>query len=277
MILLGKKFLNDKVTLNERRAYIESFLDEGRPNASPSSQEWVSDEYYQGCREILVKEVREINARLRALDRPRNRKVESRTRGRVMTKTRTKTRTAKPTKPAKLTKAQINQLHGFAKLKYTDPDRLAEISAKAGKKAQKLHGKRVRWSAAAARRMSAKGGRAIQKLWRAGDPRVTRGKAKPRAKLAPHPKRRKSDVARKRTRKLAGSPVETQTEPVPVTEPVPENLEVHDTRPEPEPEPEAVTAFSMPSSATVDESVDHGIPEDDGLDEHGQPRIEDLV
>lgn len=67
MILLGKKELKSKTALLKRKAYLNTLIVAGRPDASPSSQEWVSDEYYQGHKARLEKEVIEIDAALRKL------------------------------------------------------------------------------------------------------------------------------------------------------------------------------------------------------------------
>lgn len=67
MILLGKRQLKSAKALKERRAYVKSLLDERRPNVSPSSEEWVSGEHYQGHRSLLLEEISEINKALRRL------------------------------------------------------------------------------------------------------------------------------------------------------------------------------------------------------------------
>ena len=65
MIVLGKKDLRNKAKLRERRAYLETLLAEPREYASPSSQEWVSAERYQGVRDGLRAEVAEIDLALK--------------------------------------------------------------------------------------------------------------------------------------------------------------------------------------------------------------------
>lgn len=79
-----------------------------------------------------------------------------------------KKKTQKKVIHARVTAPDPSTLHGFARLAVTDPDRLAQISAKAGRRAQKLYGDKVRWSARKARQMAAKGGAAIKRLWRTG-------------------------------------------------------------------------------------------------------------
>lgn len=67
MILLNDKDLNNRKALEERKNYLLSLLEEPRPHCSPSSQEWVSPEYWSGHRTILENEVREINEALGGL------------------------------------------------------------------------------------------------------------------------------------------------------------------------------------------------------------------
>lgn len=68
-ILLGKKELRDKKALMARKAYLQSLLNERRPSAGPSSQEWVSDEYYHGHRSRLQQEIAEVNKVLKDLEK----------------------------------------------------------------------------------------------------------------------------------------------------------------------------------------------------------------
>jgi hypothetical protein len=63
-ILLGKKELTDQSKLTERRTYLNTLLDAPRSPDGPSSQEWVSDEYYDGHRGRLLQEIAEIDAAL---------------------------------------------------------------------------------------------------------------------------------------------------------------------------------------------------------------------
>lgn len=67
MILLGKKQLNDTEALKSRRDYLIELLNEPRPSCGPSSQEWVSAEFYSGHQSILQEEVNEIDARLKQI------------------------------------------------------------------------------------------------------------------------------------------------------------------------------------------------------------------
>jgi len=66
-ILLSKRELKDHKRLTERKAYLQTLLDEPRSSAGPSSQEWVSDEYANGHRGLLLDEIREIDVALRKL------------------------------------------------------------------------------------------------------------------------------------------------------------------------------------------------------------------
>lgn len=70
--------------------------------------------------------------------------------------------------PKKTAKPPVNVsgLRGFARLAALDPDRLKAISAKAGKKAQKLYGKKVRWSKKKAQALASLGGKAAQKKYK---------------------------------------------------------------------------------------------------------------
>jgi len=56
-----------KKELNKRKTYLEFLLNEPRSSDGPSSQEWVSDEYYEGHRAIISKEIKEIDKVLRKL------------------------------------------------------------------------------------------------------------------------------------------------------------------------------------------------------------------
>ncbi len=58
-----------------------------------------------------------------------------------------------------------SKLVGFARLRVTDPDKLKAIAKRAGKRAQQLHGKRIRWSKTEAQRMARAGGRAVQRQY----------------------------------------------------------------------------------------------------------------
>jgi hypothetical protein len=59
-----------------------------------------------------------------------------------------------------------SRLVGFARLKVTDPDKLSAIAKRAGKRAQQLHGRFIRWTKAEARAMAQTGGKAVQKQYR---------------------------------------------------------------------------------------------------------------
>lgn len=67
MILLGQRDMKDPKALEQRKTYVLSLLDEGFPNASPSSQEWVNSEFKAAHRERLRQEVTEIDALLKKL------------------------------------------------------------------------------------------------------------------------------------------------------------------------------------------------------------------
>jgi hypothetical protein len=71
MILLGKKEMKDVVALEDRKKYVESLLNEPRSSAGPSSQEYVSSEFWAGHREMLTKEITEIDQLLHKLRRSR--------------------------------------------------------------------------------------------------------------------------------------------------------------------------------------------------------------
>src|SRR6266581_6961714 len=58
-----------------------------------------------------------------------------------------------------------SKLVGFARLRVTDPGKLRAIAKRAGKRAQQLHGKRIRWSKTEARAMAKTGGKAVQKQY----------------------------------------------------------------------------------------------------------------
>lgn len=66
---------NDSKALQKRLTYVNELLAETRPCVSPSSQEWVSAEFWEGHKNILRKEKDEIEKRLSALDK-NNSKVE---------------------------------------------------------------------------------------------------------------------------------------------------------------------------------------------------------
>lgn len=149
---------------------------------------------------------------------------------------RAKARTPAPARPKPLTQAQIARLHGFARLKYLDPEALTRLSARAGKRAQKLHGKRVRWSARKAREMAPKGGKAIQTLWKTGKGPALPQRSAPAGKAArkgrKRPSRRLPGADRtpeaqetRETRETQAQPVperETQAVPEPALEPASE-------------------------------------------------------
>ncbi len=66
-------------------------------------------------------------------------------------------------------------LVGFALMKALDPEAFQAISKKAGRKAQRLFGDKVRWSKAKARKLAGAGGKACQKKYRKeGHPLVLR-------------------------------------------------------------------------------------------------------
>lgn len=67
MIIVGKKDMKNRAALLSRKEYLQTLLGEGRPNASPSSQEWVSYERYQHTRQMLLDEVAEIDAVVKRL------------------------------------------------------------------------------------------------------------------------------------------------------------------------------------------------------------------
>ncbi len=67
MILLNKKERKNKKALNERLEYLTSLFNEPRPNVSPSSQEWVSSEYYQGNRQLIFDEIKEIKLAIKSI------------------------------------------------------------------------------------------------------------------------------------------------------------------------------------------------------------------
>lgn len=71
VILLGKKELNNPKKLRERKAYVQSLLDEGFVQCSPSSQEWTSPERQAGVSQMYHDEIAEINRQLRKLSRKR--------------------------------------------------------------------------------------------------------------------------------------------------------------------------------------------------------------
>lgn len=66
-ILLSKKDLKNRKALEERKQYLKKLLNEPRSNDGPSSQEWVSDEYYSGHRQLLIDEIMEIDKALRLM------------------------------------------------------------------------------------------------------------------------------------------------------------------------------------------------------------------
>lgn len=102
--------------------------------------------------------------------------------------------------PKKTIKAKVDvtTLRGFARLAVTDPDRLKAISRKAGRKAQRLFGHKVRWSAAKARKLASSGGKAAQKKYRkSGHPWAAGSPLRPGTKpIRPQPRRRTDRRAR---------------------------------------------------------------------------------
>lgn len=75
MILLNKVALGNPERLRERRVYLESLINEMRPNVSPSSEEWVSAEFWSGHKTLLRKEVEEIDVLLRKLTKKEEKDV----------------------------------------------------------------------------------------------------------------------------------------------------------------------------------------------------------
>ncbi len=67
MIILGKKDLKNKAALTARKEYVQKLLTEPRSTDGPSSQEWVSNEFYSGHQQLLLDEITEINKVLKGL------------------------------------------------------------------------------------------------------------------------------------------------------------------------------------------------------------------
>lgn len=191
--------------------------------------------------------------------------TKTRKRKTVPAKARTKTSTKKaaPARKKKAPKAKpLSQLRGFARLAVTDPDRLKSISAKAGRKAQKLFGKKVRWSAAKARRLASSGGKAAQKAYRkTGHPWAADSPLRPKVKVkrARTDRRKAGKVTKRKPRTLPGSKVQAAAQATGAGVTLIPQI--------PAPVPEQDTPI-VPGAAEA---------EDDGLDSHGQPRTEDLV
>ncbi len=102
-------------------------------------------------------------------------------------------------------KRKKSKLVGFARLKVTDPEKFKAISARAGKRAQKLHGKAIRWTKAEAKAMAKTGGKAVQKQYRKQGHPLQIAQAKREARAVERAERIK--VGR-RKKKAAKAPVD---------------------------------------------------------------------